>query len=168
MPSGSHPPSGETPYRLYIKNSLSERGGARRGLFDSCVRVRVAWRGDASWGRIGGRFRVVSCRVVSCRCLPLGGRRFSRYVSGDGDHTDAFSSPRSTKCPVELRCETSEHCENEGHSTKKHVLGDYYMGNFLLETSLCLKIIRSLYERNLEVGILHFLDRLQDGIAKSI
>ena len=93
---------------------------------------------------------------------------FFGCVFGDGDHTDAFYSSRSTKCPIELRCETSEHCENEGHSTKKHVLGDYYMGNFSLETSLCLKIIRSLYKRNLEVAIFHFLDRLQDGMAKSI
>ena len=65
-----------------------------------------------------------------------GGRCFSRYVSGDGDHTDVFSSPRSTKCPRELRRETSEHCENEGHSTKKHVWGDYDMGNFSLEVCL--------------------------------
>ena len=100
--------------------------------------------------------------------LARGGRCFSRCVSGDGDHTDVFSSPRSTKCPVELRCETSKHCENEDHSTKKHVLGYYHMGNFSLETSLCLKIMRSLYKRNLEVGIFHFLYRLQDGMAKSI
>ena len=120
------------------------------------------------WGLSPG----VGCATQVCRAaappLAARGRCFSRYASGDGDHTDVFSLPRSTKCPVELRCETSEHCENEGHSTKKHVLGDYYMGNFLLETSLCLKIIRSLYKRNLEVAIFHFLDRLQDGVAKSI
>ena len=39
-------------------------GGVRRGLFDSGVRVRVAWRGDASRGRIGGQFRVVSLSAV--------------------------------------------------------------------------------------------------------
>ena len=127
------------------------------------MRVRVAWRGDASRGRIGVQGLLLLLFVVG-----RGGRCFSRYVSGDGDHTDVFSSPRSTKCPRELRRETSEYYENEGHSTKKHALGDYYMGNFLLETSLCLKIMRSLYKRNLEVVIFHFLDRLQDGIAKSI
>ena len=109
------------------------------------------------------------CRLVlSCLVARLAGRCFSGYASGDGDHTDVFSLPRPTKCPLELRCETSEHCENEGHSTKKHVLGDYYMGNFSLETSLRLKIIRSLYKRNLEVGFFHFLDFPQDGFAKSI
>ena len=39
--------------------------------------------------------------------LKIGGRCFSGYASGDGDHTDAFSSPRSTKCPVEVRPQTS-------------------------------------------------------------
>ena len=122
----------------------------------------VGCRGKAMGRRMDGHG--LSCRVVCrvvCRC-------FSGYVSGDGDHTDVFSSPRSTKCPRELRRETSEHCENEGHCTKKHVLGDYYMGNFLLETSLRIKIMRSLYKRNLEVVIFNFLDRLQDGLAKSI
>ena len=97
-----------TTFRTYSQNE----GGARRGLCGSDVRVRVAWRGDASRGRIDGRFRV----VVSSSLSAVGGRRFSRYVFGDGDHTDAFSSPRSTKCPVELRRETPKHCENDGHS----------------------------------------------------
>ena len=40
---------------------------------------------------------------------PHGGRCFSGYVSGDGDHTDVFSKPRSSKCAMELESETSEH-----------------------------------------------------------
>ena len=123
------------------------------------------WRGGVTLPGAGLTDDSVSCRR---RCLPLGVRCFSRYVFGGGDHTDAFSSPRSTKCPVELRCETSKHCENEGHSTKKHVLGDYYMGNFSLEVCLRIKIMRYVYKRNLEVMFLNFLKRLQNGLVKSI
>ena len=45
--------------------------------------------------------------VAAAAPLAMGGRRLSRYVSGDGDQTDAFFSPRSTKCPVEVRPQTS-------------------------------------------------------------
>ena len=60
----------------------------------------------------------VPLHVKSSGILAARVRCFSRYVFGDGAHTDVFSWPKSTQCPIEPWRETSEHCENEGHSTK--------------------------------------------------
>ena len=48
------------------------------------------------------------CRLFVARAPAPGVGVFSRYVSGDGAHTDAFSPSRSTKCPIELMSETTE------------------------------------------------------------
>ena len=49
------------------------------------------WRGGVTLPGAGLAFKVCCLLLFVVCCRPGGGRCFSRYVSGDGGHTDVFS-----------------------------------------------------------------------------
>ena len=61
----------------------------RNGLFHSCARGRVA--GVVQLLGSAGRLGFVAVVVVVVVAVLIAGLCFSRFVSGDGDHTDVFS-----------------------------------------------------------------------------
>ena len=86
-----------------MENLVGVRGRAPGTAYciPACVGVWLVR--DASWGPLGGSGL---SRRAAAPPLRVGVGVFSRYVSGNGDHTDAFFSSRSTKCYIEPRSET--------------------------------------------------------------
>ena len=76
------------PAELARPYNRSEGARHRNGLFHSCACGRVA---GVVWLLGSGWATRVCRRRAAAPPLAMGGRGFSKYVSGDGAYTDVFS-----------------------------------------------------------------------------
>ena len=156
---------------LRLARIIGVRGrSARNGLCHSCACGRVAGVVQLL-GSVGARrFVAAPLRRRAAAPLRLWGRRFSRSVSGDGDQTDAFFSPRSTKCPLEVRLQTSVYLNiwlKSKFEGQKQRFGRLRQGKLFLQIPLLRIFLRARQERNLWFQNINFLERLQNGFVKS-